>query len=63
MSDVDENAYKSNIQIAELNALAAVLSIIQWKRMVEFYNNQTDGYLNFVYFIAGNNIEHQTYEN
>lgn len=63
VSDVDENAYKSNIQIAELNALAAVLSIIQWKRMVEFYNNQTDGYLNFVYSIAGNNIEHQTYEN
>ena len=47
----------------KIYALAAALSIIQWKRMVEFYNNQTDGYLNFVYSIAGNNIEHQTYEN
>lgn len=64
LADIDNNAaYRTNIQIAELNALAAVLSIIQWKRMIGFYHDQTDGYLNFLYSVAGNNIIHQKYEN
>ena len=63
VADIDNNAYKTNIQIAELNALAAVLSITQWKRMIGFYHDQTDGYLNFIYSVAGNNVVHQKYEN
>lgn len=31
--DID-NAYKTNIQIAELNCLSACLAIIQWKNIV-----------------------------
>lgn len=58
----DEDMYKSNIQIAELNSLAAALSIIQWKKMLGVYNDYSDGCLNFVYSVAGNNITHQKYE-
>ncbi len=32
-----EDDYASNIQVAELNALNAVLAVIQWKRYVGFY--------------------------
>ena len=32
-----ENDYKSNIQVADLNALNAVLAIIKWKKMFGFY--------------------------
>jgi len=35
----EEDAYRSNIQIAELNALNAALAVIKWKRMVGFYHN------------------------
>lgn len=38
---VDE-AYKSNIQIAELNALNATLAVIKWKQLKGFYNRQDD---------------------
>jgi hypothetical protein len=29
--------YKSNIQIAELNALNAVMAVIRWKKLFGFY--------------------------
>lgn len=46
-------AYKSNIQIAELNALSAVMAIIRWKKLCGFY---FDGFkcLNITYLIGGN---------
>ena len=62
VTDGEEDMYKSNIQIAELNSLAATLSIIQWKKMLGVYNDYSDGCLNFVYSVAGNNITHQKYE-
>ena len=58
----EEDMYKSNIQIAELNSLAAALSIIQWKKMLGVYNDYSVGCLNFIYSVAGNNITHQKYE-
>ena len=58
----EEDMYKSNIQIAELNSLAAALSIIQWKKMLGVYNDYSDGCLNFVYSVAWNNITHQKHE-
>lgn len=58
-----DDMYKSNIQIAELNSLAATLSIIQWKRMIGIYNDYTNGSLNFIYSVAANTITHQKYEN
>ena len=58
----EEDMYKSNIQIAELNSLAAALSIIQWKKMLGVYNDYSDGSMNFIYSISGNSITHQKYE-
>ena len=33
----DDDEYKNNIQIAELNMLNAALAVIRWKRMIGFY--------------------------
>jgi hypothetical protein len=55
-SDVElEDEYSSNIQIAELNAMAAVLMIVKWKRMMNFYSNTTQDN-NIVYTISTNEI-------
>ena len=35
----DDNDYDENIQIAELNALGAVLAIVKWKKMIGFYQD------------------------
>lgn len=37
--DIDENEYQTNIQIADLNALGAVLAIIKWKKLSGFYQD------------------------
>ncbi|MBX3165133.1 MAG: ThiF family adenylyltransferase [Bacteroidetes bacterium] len=37
--DSDNNEYSTNIQIADLNCLNAVLAIIKWKKMVGFYQD------------------------
>ena len=34
-----ENEYASNIQIAELNSLNAVLAVIKWKKLMGFYQD------------------------
>ena len=52
----ENNEYSTNIQIAELNSLAAVLSIIKWKRMSGFYTDTTNKDFSFVYSIANNVI-------
>lgn len=62
VTDGEEDMYKSNIQIAELNSLAAALSIIQWKKMLGVYNDYSDGSMNFIYSVSGNSITHQKYE-
>lgn len=35
--DIEDDVYAANIQIAELNALAAILMVIKWKKSVGFY--------------------------
>jgi len=40
LSGNDDDAYSSNIQIAELNALNASFAIIKWKKINGFYNDQ-----------------------
>ncbi len=36
----DENdIYKTNIQVAELNSLAASLTVIEWKKRIWYYHN------------------------
>ncbi len=36
-ADEAENEYEQNIQIADLNALNAVMAVIWWKKLVGFY--------------------------
>jgi hypothetical protein len=35
----EENIYSSNIQVADLNALNAVMAIIKWKKLKGFYRD------------------------
>ncbi|MNL22985.1 hypothetical protein D3C87_1443510 [compost metagenome] len=35
--DSENNDYASNIQIAELNALNAILAVIKWKKLMGIY--------------------------
>lgn len=37
LSDNNDDDYKQNIQIAELNALNASLAVIKWKKLIGFY--------------------------
>lgn len=56
-SDDDDNVYASNIQVAELNSLAATMSVIKWKKLMGFYGNTSSmNDLNFVYTIQTNTI-------
>ena len=49
--DNEDNPYKTNIQIAELNSLAAAFSVIKWKQLLGFYNAY-DGALNKVFNVG-----------
>ena len=37
----DDGIYNTNIQVAELNSLAAILMMMQWKRLLGFYVSDT----------------------
>jgi hypothetical protein len=39
VADDTEGEYAQNIQIADLNALNAVLAVIKWKKIVQFYHD------------------------
>lgn len=54
----DDDVYSSNIQVSELNCLAAIMMIMKWKRMIGFYVNDATNDLNHVYNTATNNILH-----
>lgn len=61
-TQLDDDLYKSNIQVAELNALAAILSITKWKRMMEFYGDSaSEGDLDIVYSVSDNVIIHSNH--
>jgi hypothetical protein len=49
----DEDDYTRNIQVAELNALNAVLAMIKWKKLVGFYGDIEQEY-HSLYAINGN---------
>ena len=38
-ADIDDNEYATNIQIADLNALNAMLAVIKWKKWTGFYQD------------------------
>jgi len=56
--DGGNNEYASNIQIADLNALNAVLAVIKWKKMCGFYND-LDHEHHMTYTIDGNLIANE----
>jgi len=53
--DGEAALYSTNIQVAELNALAAVLAVLRWKRFLGFYLDQQDE-LHTLFTISGNDI-------
>jgi hypothetical protein len=53
--DGDAALYSTNIQVAELNAFAAVLAVLRWKRSLGFYLDQQDEQ-HTLFTISGNDI-------
>ena len=53
--DEADDRYASNIQIADLNALNAILAVIKWKKLLEFYRDTKNHYMN-LYTIHSNSI-------
>ena len=53
---VGDAVYSRNIQLGELNALAAVLAVLRWKRVLGFYLDQEDEQ-HAVFTISGNAID------
>lgn len=60
----DNEPYATNIQIAELNSIAAAYSVIRWKQLLGFYGDTSSSKdLSFVYCVSSNNIiGHRKYE-
>jgi hypothetical protein len=56
--DTDANEYSVNIQIADLNALNAVLAVIKWKKLMGFYLDLEDEF-HCTYTIDGNRIDNE----
>jgi hypothetical protein len=53
--EMDGNMYATNIQIAELNALNAILAVIKWKKLIGFYQDLKEEH-NMLYFINTNKL-------
>jgi hypothetical protein len=47
--------YRTNIQIADLNALNAALAVIKWKKLYHYYAD-LDGEHNAIYIVNGNRL-------
>jgi hypothetical protein len=56
----DDDMYASNIQIAELNAMAAIYSVIKWKKMLGFYHDVKQE-VRSVYSISDNDMYNEKY--
>lgn len=59
--EFDENEYGTNIQIADLNCLNAVLAVIKWKKMVGFYQDLKSEH-NSLYFINTGKLINEDYQ-
>jgi hypothetical protein len=55
------NEYAPNIQVADLNALAAALAVIRWKKLLAFYRDLEDEQ-QMLYTIDGNSINNERQE-
>ena len=56
-----DNAYSTNIQIADINALNASLAIIKWKKTLDFYSDMEKEYTSF-YTINTQSLVNQDHE-
>ena len=61
-STIDDDIYASNIQLSELNSLAANLMLIKWKRLIGIYNDQAEHDFNSIYSVGNNKILQELYE-
>ncbi len=55
---IEANEYAPNIQVADLNALAAALAVIRWKKLLGFYRDLEDEQ-QMLYTIDGNTIDNE----
>lgn len=60
-ADREDDDYESNIQIADLNALNALLAVIKWKKYFGFYQDQESEYTT-LYSTNVNEIFNEDYE-
>lgn len=60
-ADREEDAYSTNIQIAELNALNAALAVVKWKKYLGFYLDQIER-AEDVYSVDCGGIVHESRE-
>jgi hypothetical protein len=51
LSDPQDNIYRTNIQIGELNALNAALAVVKYKKVRGFYTDEKPAY-HFLFEIA-----------
>lgn len=61
LHDGQDDAYQSNIQIAELNALSACLAVMRWKKYCGFYQDVRQ-YCTDVYSINDGELNHEKAE-
>lgn len=60
LSDMEEDEYATNIQIADLNAMNAVMAVIKWKKHVGFYQD-LEGEYTSLYTINLNDMINEDY--
>lgn len=58
----EDNVYSNNIQISDMNALAAALAVIRWKKMCKFYHDFGHEH-NAVYQVVTNEISNDEVAN
>lgn len=58
----EDNEYSTNIQVADMNALNAVLAVIKWKKMCGFYHDIPNEH-HTVYGISTNTLTNDEIEN
>ena len=53
--DDEEDEYSENIQIADLNALNAVMAVLKWKKLMGFYQDLKERHSSY-YEVNLNNL-------
>lgn len=60
-SEVEENEYNTNIQIAELNCLNATLAVIRWKKYLGYYQDLKQEH-NSLYFLNTSKVINEDFK-